>query len=358
MNALHDTLSTVNHFVVSDTASGVLLAGELLRRAPRECCLEFITAKTLGYLHVELWPPARNVVLVDLVPDREDPEETVLFLRKLAIAGHRLAGVLCGREAELWHTCLRDAGFDPETLAIYPEEGPNISTAKLLLRRPLSVRDDRTKELCAAATAAEGHGPRDELSELVVGILAASDDPLRRIHLARRLAAARHFVPLDRCIAEWHVEAQARVAADRVPGEAARFVREHRASFREIDRALAGRTDLGEGIFRVTSDAPELNVFCLQETLIAYRASALILDRGAASEDGRLIFKVLDPTADLVTEVQRAGIPVEGFFASAKILRQDEPTALTVMRRLMRERRRELTFTAGFMANIDLRLDG
>lgn len=353
MNA-SDTLARANHLVVGDSPSGVLLAAALLRYAPPDCRLEFVRPGDIPFRNVESWSPHRNVVLVDVPLDANDLEPTANFFKNIIKGGHQLTGVLAGRQCQSWRQCLVRADIRPESLAIVPDPNDDLPTAKVLMRRPLTRRDQKDRDLCSAAVSAETGEPKDELAALVKRIFDSSDDRERRTYLAWRISRSPHLLSLERRIATWHLDAQVQALADSRPDEAARLRREHEQRFRAVDAAIANREDLGDRIFRIrfTDQVMEtLDIMCLLGSLETLPIDIVLLDNPVT----RVVrFQSVRNMVRVDELLEKEGVKIGGCMYAADVRREDEELALVRVRAEVLRSKRELTLEKSLLANIDL----
>ena len=306
----------VDQIVSVGSTDGVCTTAALLRYLDDEenVGLEFCQAFTVEKIDLSTWKPNRKVALVDLAVNNRNPEMTAGFVRRVRESGHTIVAIVDEHNAEDWLACL--GSFDGLAIKPVSQDTGEIKSSGALLLRVLGSRlDDQSRELCAAADAADRMDFDTHFGGLVNrAVKSRIPDDSRRVYLARHFAANRDP---DEKIAGW--------------------IAEYSAILANHDDIIARAVDLGSGIVRVSSVGMAVDMTTLMRRLYEdYEIVALegeMYDKTIGAKVRQIAFGCKPGLKlDAVATLKAAGIDCSGFAAKANVKPELEDQALRAIR--------------------------
>lgn len=312
----------VDRVISVGSVDGVCTSAAVLRLIGLEKPVEFCQAFTVDKIDPSAWGESQRVILVDLAVNNREPSMTADFLRRVADAGHAIAGVLDEHNREDWQATFVAAGLDFSALEIQPVSGKGTSvnsSGALLLSVLGNEADEHVRELCEAADA----GDRMDFSTRFGGMVNAAvksriADDSRRVHLARHLA--EHDEP-DEKISGW--------------------IKEYEVILANHSEILAAQQDLGDGIVRASAVGKVVDMTTLMGDF--YRAGARVValegemfDKAVGAKVCQIAFGTQSKCLDLLAAVKATVPSASGFAQKVNVKPEDEKTALDAVRVLLR----------------------
>lgn len=195
-------LRQVDLMAVVPSPDGVLTAAALLRIIGRaNVTILLVNPNHLDKIQIQRWKPARNIALVNLGVDRNDPENTRVFMHNISANGHRVVAIADHHNRRDWEYVLGTL----DHLVIQPGEkslGHHSSGAVLLDAIRGNSPDDHMVALLEAADQADRGDYTSNLANVVNSCIKPSpnSDIRRRLYLIRHLA---FNTEIDDQIQEW-----------------------------------------------------------------------------------------------------------------------------------------------------------
>lgn len=308
-------LSVITQILSVGSVDGVCTSAALLRLiGGGNVGLQFTQAFSVEKVDVSKWAAGQKIAFVDLAVNNRDKAMTADLVRRIREAGHEIVAVIDEHNRADWLEVL--GTFDG--LIVEPQsqsEGTFKSSGAVLKAAVGAEADDHTVELLDAADA----GDRMDFSTRFGGVVnqavksdIANDN--RRIHLAR------HF------------------AGNSEPDETIRgWMSEYEEILANHDLIVSAKTDLGDGIVRVSTIGKKVDMTTLMARLYKSGAKVVVCEGemfvpAIKAKKVMVAFGTDSKSFDLLAAVKVVVPTASGFAQKANVDPEHEEAALAAVR--------------------------
>lgn len=249
-------LRQVDLMAVVPSPDGVLTAAALLRIIGRaNVTILLVNPNHLDKIQIQRWKPERNIALVNLGVDRNNPESTRTFMNSISANGHNVVAIIDHHNRRDWEYVLGSLGH----LVIEPGEkslGHHSSGAVLLDRIQGNSPDEHMVALLEAADQAD----RGDYTSYLANVVNSCIKPSPNSDIRRRLYLIRHLAfntQIDTQIETWCNEYEP-----------------IKANHQEVIRR---RTELGNGIVMVDLAGKKVDRNVLKRQLLIERGFTVVI---------------------------------------------------------------------------------
>ncbi|MBI4256939.1 hypothetical protein HY626_02700 [Candidatus Uhrbacteria bacterium] len=276
--------------------------------------MQFTQAFTVDKVDPTKWAVGSKVAFVDLAVNNREKSMTADFVRRVREAGHEIVAVIDEHSREDWLEVL--GTFDGLLVEPQSQAGGTLKSSGAILKAAVGAgADEHAVELMDAADA----GDRMDFSTRLGGIVnqAVKSDignDARRVHLARLFAQSRDA---DDTVRGWMVEYE-----------------EILANHRDI---LAAKTDLGNGIVRVSTIGKKVDMTTLMARLYKSGAKVVVCEGemfvpAIKAKKVMVAFGTDSKSFDLLAAVKVVVPTASGFAQKANVDPEHEEAALAAVR--------------------------
>lgn len=310
------SISSINQIVSVGSVDGILTSAALLRLVGNtDVDIVFAQAFTVDKINVSFWKPDRKVAFVDLAVNNRDKSMTKAFVERLKVAGHQIVAVCDEHNRNDWLEVL--GSFDGHFIEPQSqEEGTYKSSGAVLQNAVGDQLDTHGKTLCETADKAD-RMQFEGVGKLVnEAVKSKIQDDTRRVYLARHFS--QNSEP-DATIQGW--------------------IKEYEVILVNHQAILDAKTDLGDGIVRVSAVDKIVDMTTLMSQLYKSGAKVVVLegemfDKTAGKKLRQIAFGTNDKI-DLLACIKQVVPMASGFAQKANIKPEDEEIALTAVRALL-----------------------
>lgn len=312
-------MRSINQIVSVGSVDGVLTTAALLHVGGNgDVDIVFAQAFTVDKVDVSSWKPGRKVAFVDLAVNNRDKAMTAAFVRRIREAGHEIVAICDEHCREDWLELLGTfdgLDIEPQSQAL----GTLKSSGAVLLTALGDELDEHARLLCDAADKA------DRMEFVGVGALVNQAVKSKIADDTRRVYLARHF-------------ANATEANVTIEG----WIKEYEVILANHQAILDAKTDLGDGIVRVSTVGCLVDMTTLMSQLYMLGAKVVVcegemFDKAKGCKTRQIAFGT-STTLDLLSCVKQVVPSASGFAQKANVEPQYEEEATKAVRAALRAR--------------------
>ena len=310
-------MRTINQIVSVGSVDGVLTSAALLRLiGSADVDIVFAQAFTVDKVDVSSWKPERKVALVDLAVNNRDKAMTANFIQRLRAAGHELVAVCDEHDRNDWLEVL--GSFDGLLIEPQSQALGVLKSSGAVLNAALGEQlDDHARMLCDAADRA------DRMEFVGVGALVNQAVKSKIADDNRRVSLARHFAnsaEADTTISSW--------------------IKEYEVILANHQAILDSKTDLGDGIVRVSTVGKVVDMTTLMSQLYKGGAKVVVcegemFDKAKGCKTRQIAYGT-NSTLDLLACAKQVVPTASGFAQKANVEPQYEKVTTDAIRALLR----------------------